>query len=303
MRVFLYVLILLFSVVTGSVAQQNPIYSQYMFNGLVINPAYAGSKQFTSSTLFFRRQWLGFKGAPLTASATIHGPIKDKRAGLGFIVNSDHVGVVNQTDLYGCYSYKIPIKEGNLAFGISGGISFYKSDLSELTVWDANDPVYNVSVFTNQLPNFGAGVYYSTEKWYAGFSVPQMFSYKNTLDNQSILQPAPHYYLTAGYVFDVSEDVKLKPSFLVRYVDGIKPLFDINMNVLLNNIVWIGASYRYNDSMIAIFEYQLNRKLRFGYAFDYPLSEFSAVSYGSHEIMLGFDFGYQVMKMKNPRYF
>lgn len=274
-----------------------------MFNGLVINPAYAGSKPFTSSTLFMRKQWVGFDGSPFTASATIHGSIKNKKTGLGLIVNSDRIGVVSKTDIIGCYSYKIPIKNGNLALGLSGGISFYKSNLSDLTVWDANDPVYDVSVFTNQLPNFGSGIYYSTEKWYAGFSVPQMFGYKSLIDNASALRPEPHYYLTGGYVIDISEDVKLKPSFMVRYVEAVDPLFDINLNVLLNNIIWVGASYRHNDAIVAIFEYQLNRKLRFGYAFDYPITEFNTVSYGSHEIMLGFDFGYEVLKVKNPRYF
>ncbi|HQU99661.1 MAG: type IX secretion system membrane protein PorP/SprF [Bacteroidia bacterium] len=306
MKQFIFLLIL-FLACTQIQAQQAPVYSQYMFNPLIINPAYAGSKPYMSATLLTRKQWLNFKGSPFTSSATIHTPLKNKRMGLGLSVSNDQVGITNQTDLYGSYAYKLPIKEGNLSFGISGGVSFYKSNLSNLTVWDANDVVYEVNVLTNQLPNFGAGLFYSTDKWYAGFSVPQLLSYswRNGIHDgtNAVHRPVQHYFLTGGYAFEKSEDLVLKPSVLFRYVQNAELQFDLNLNVLINKIIWVGASYRYKDAMVAIFEYQLSRKLRLGYAYDYPLSKINSISVGSHEIMVGFDFGYDIMKVRNPRYF
>lgn len=306
MKRYLFIVIGLIACMHGQ-AQQTPIYSQYMFNPLIINPAYAGSKPFMSGTLLARKQWLNFKGAPFTSSATLHGPLKSKRMGLGLSVSNDQIGVTNQTDLYGSYAYKLPIKEGVLSLGLSGGVSFYKSNLNELTVWDANDVVYEVNILTNQLPNFGAGVFYSTEKWYAGFSVPKLLSYNwqngRHNDRDAVHRPVNHYFLTGGYAFEKSEDLVLKPSVLVRYVKNTQLQFDINMNVLINKIIWVGASYRYKDALVGIFEYQLSRQLRLGYAYDYPITKVSSVSIGSHEIMVGFDFGYEVMKVRNPRYF
>lgn len=288
-------------------AQQNPLYSQYMFNKLVINPAYAGTQSYISSTTFLRKQWVGFTGAPLTVSATIHGPLKDKRTGLGLIVNNDHIGITNQTDLYGVYSYHLPLKNGTLSMGLSGGISFFRSNLSDLTVWDANDQVYELNSLSNQLPNFGTGIYYYADKWYAGLSVPQLLSYDPekgvNAKKSSMHHPEPHYYFTSGIVLGNSEDIKVKPSCMIKYVQGASIQFDLNVNVLFSEIVWVGVSYRYQDAVSLIFEYQLNRKLRLGYAYDYPISNLSTVTTGSHEIMLGYDFGYDIMKMKNPRYF
>lgn len=307
MRKHLFKILLLILCSKYATAQQNPLYSQYMFNQLVINPAYSGTKQYASSTLFTRKQWVGFSGSPLTVSASLHGPLKDKRTGLGFIINNDHIGVTNQTDIYGTYAYHVPFAEGNLSMGISGGISFYRSDLSSLNVWDANDNVYQVSILTNQLPNFGTGLYYSNEKWYVGLSVPQLLSYDPNqgvnAKKSSMHHPIPHYYFTTGYVFTLTDEVALKPSCLVKYVKTGNLQFDINMNVLFNQIVWVGASYRYKDAVVAIFEYQINRKLRLGYSYDYPITSINTVTTGSHEIMLGYDFGYNIMKIKNPRYF
>lgn len=288
-------------------AQQNPLYTQYMFNGLVINPAYAGTKSYMSSTMFIRKQWLGFNGAPLTTSATLHGPLNNKRIGIGLLINNDHIGITNQTDFYGFYSYHIPVKEGVLSMGLSGGISFYRSNLSELTVWDADDKVYEVNVLTNHLPNFGTGLYYYTSSWYAGLSVPQLLSYDPnsslTGSKPSMHHPVPHYYATGGIVLGKNDDIKFKPSFLVKYVKGAPVQFDLNLNILFNEIVWVGGSYRNGDAVSIIFEYELSRKLRLGYAYDYPISKLSTVTTGSHEIMMGYDFGYDIMKIKNPRYF
>ena len=302
-----FLLLILMASSQLAVSQQNPLYTQYMFNKLVVNPAYAGTQPYMSSTLFTRKQWVGFNGAPLTVSASLHGPLKNKRAGLGLIINNDHIGVTNQTDLYGSYSYQLPLPSGTLSMGLSGGISFFKSNLSDLKVWDPNDQVYQVNSLTDQLPNFGAGLYYYSTKLYLGLSVPQLLSYDADkglgAKRSSMHHPVPHYYFIAGGIIGNSEDIKFKPSCMVKYVQGAPVQFDVNMNVLFNEIVWVGASYRYKDAVSLIFEYQLSRKLKLGYAYDYPVSNLSTVTTGTHEIMMGFDFGYDILKMKNPRYF
>ncbi len=288
-------------------SQQMPAISQYMFNGLVLNPAYAGSKPFTSATLMVRKQWAGFKGSPTTQTASIHGALENKKVGLGLFISNDHAGVTNRNDMYGSYSYHIATGNGQLALGLQGGFSYLKSLVSDLEVNDPNDPVYAVNTVSNVLPNFGAGAYYYSELFYAGFSVPSLLSYNPdqslSLDIEGSHRITRHYYLTSGYVFSLGEQVKLKPSILLKYVKNAPLQLDLNANLLLNNIVWIGASYRTGDAIALIGEYQLTKKLRIGYSFDYTLTKLRSYSAGSHEFMLGYDFGYQVPKLKTPRYF
>lgn len=299
--------LLLLFVCSFSSAQQMPAVSQYMFNGLLLNPAYAGSKPFTSATLMVRKQWAGFKGSPTTQTASIHGALENKKVGLGLYIANDHAGITNRNDLYGSYSYHIDAGEAKLALGLQVGFSYLKSLVSDLEVNDPNDPVYAVNTVSNVLPNFGCGAYYYTDLFYAGFSVPELLSYDPertlSLNIDGAHRVTRHYYLTAGYVFSLSEQVKLKPSVLVKYVKGAPVQFDVNANLLLNNIVWIGASYRSGDAVALIGEYQLSKKLRIGYSFDYTLTKLRSYSAGSHEFMLGYDFGYQVPKLKTPRYF
>lgn len=306
MRRLLPIIILLLTVRLG-MAQQSPVISQYMFNGLLINPAYTGSKPFTSATMMVRKQWAGFEGSPSTQTASIHGLLENKKVGLGMYASNDHAGITNRTDLFGMYAYHIELGESKLAFGLQGGFTYMKSTLSDLKVFQANDPVYELNTVSNVLPNFGFGAYYYGEKFYAGFSIPEMVSYDPdralSLKLNNVHRIVRHYFLTSGYVFIINEQVKIKPSVLVKYVYGAPLQYDINTNVLLNNIIWLGASYRSGDAVVVLAEYQLSNKLRIGYSFDLTLTELRNYSAGSHEIMLGYDFGYQVPKLKTPRYF
>jgi type IX secretion system PorP/SprF family membrane protein len=306
----IYILIFLFPALILSYAvnaQQESLLSQYMFNGLVLNPAYAGSKDYASITAMFRKQWTGFPGSPVTQSASIHGPLKSKKVGLGLMISNDHVGVTAQTDVYGSYAFHIPLPNAKLALGLQGGFSYVKSKLSDLTVWDSNDQVFELNTQTNLLPNFGAGVYYYREKFYAGISVPHLLNYdpERTLgiEINDAFRQTRHYYLTAGGVVNLSRDIKFKPSALLKYVQGAPFQYDLNANFLLNDILWVGATYRSNDAIVAMIEYQINKKLRLGYSYDITLTKLSNYESGTHEIMLGYDFGYNILKMKNPRYF
>jgi type IX secretion system PorP/SprF family membrane protein len=281
-----------------------------MFNGLLLNPAYAGSKDYFSGTLLHRSQWTGWEGAPSTQVFTFHARLKDKVSGLGLSVSNDHLGVTNRTDVEGYYAYHIPLTDkARLSFGLKGGLSNYTANFNKLIYWDTDDQVFAAGVQRNLLPNAGAGVYLYSERFYAGFSVPQLLSYDpgemfhigDKLD--AIPHIRRHYYLTAGYVIDLGNSVAMKPSFLVRYVAGAPVEADLNLNFLFNRVLWLGASYRTGDAVVGMIEFQATKRIRIGYAYDYTLTDISSYSHGSHEIMLGYDFGYQLLKMKTPRYF
>lgn len=308
MKKALFLILLIYLLVNPSLyAQQESLLSQYMFNGLVLNPAYAGSKDYASITAMFRKQWTGFQGAPVTESVSIHGPLKNKKVGLGLMIANDHIGVTNQTDVYGSYAYHIPLRKGKLALGLQFGLSYIKSNFSDLTVWEGNDQVFELNTQTNLLPNFGAGAYYYSDKFYAGISVPHLMNYDpdRTLgvEIKDAFRQTRHYFLASGFVLDAGKDLKIKPSVLLKYVFGAPVQYDINLNFLLNDILWVGATYRSKDAMVILIEYQVNRKLRFGYSYDLTLSRLKNYQSGSHEIMVGYDFGYNILKIKNPRYF
>ena len=288
--------------------QQGALMSHYMFNGLLLNPGYAGTKDYVSTSLLYRKQWAGLEGAPETQSASIHGPLKKKKSGLGFYVFKDKIGVTSQTEIFGSFSYHLPLPNAKLSFGMQFGINSFKSDIVNLKFWDPQDKVFNYNTYSNTLPNVGFGAYYYQTLFYAGFSIPGLISYnpneKFSVKKDTITYRYNRRYLfTSGYVIETEGAIKLKPSVLIKYERNSPLQIDINMNILINDIFWVGASYRNRDAIVAILEYQINRKLRLGYSYDYTISKLRTIESGSHEIMLGYDFGYDVLKMKTPRYF
>jgi type IX secretion system PorP/SprF family membrane protein len=289
-------------------AQQGPLLSHYMFNGLLLNPAYAGSKEYVSSTLLYRKQWAGIEGAPVTNSGSVHGLLKKKKLGLGAILQQDKIGVTKQTDMYAMLAYHLDLGMGKLSVGLQGGVSNFSSEVVKLTYWDPGDKVFEYNTFSSLLPNAGLGAYYYRELFYAGLSAPFLLSYDPN-DKGAIRPEIPvhqmvrRYYATVGGVIETESEIKFKPSMLLRYENGSKLQYDLNMNVLINDIFWIGASYRSDESIVALFEYQINRKFRVGYSYDYTLGMLGSYTSGSHELMIGYDFGFPVTKMKSPRYF
>lgn len=290
-----------------AMGQQDAMLSQYMFNGLFINPAYAGSHKYFSSSLLYRTQWVNFEGAPKTALFAIDGPVKSEKMGVGLIVSNDQIGVTKQNDVYLNYSYNITLGSGKLAFGLKGGMSQYSAALTTLTYWDKSDQIYANNVTNVVMPKFGAGVYYYTEKWYAGLSLPTMLAYdgkkKFNLDVNKSSELRRHFYLTGGYVYTINESWKLKPSFLVKYVPAAPPELDINFSAMFKDMIWLGVSYRSKDAIVAIIEYQANMRFRVGYAYDITTTNLNKYSNGSHEIMIGYDLGKEIAKVKTPRYF
>lgn len=289
-------------------AQQDPMISQYMFNGLFLNPAYAGSHKYVTSSLLHRTQWVNFSGAPKTLLLAVDGmlPSKAENMGLGLIVIHDQIGATQQTDIYANYSYMIKIKKGKLSFGLKAGVSNYVFKSDNVTVWDANDQVFAAKK-TAWLPKFGFGAYYFCNKWYAGISIPTLVAYDSNHDFSFDVNKSSfinrHYYLYGGYVFKLNEKFKLKPSTLIKYLPAAPVEADINLNLLYMDKFWIGASYRSMDAVVFMIEYQTNARFRVGYAFDLTTTKIRNYSAGTHEIMIGFDFGKNVIKEKTPRYF
>ena len=284
-------------------AQQQAMYTQYMFNGLALNPAYAGSHDALSLTALARTQWVGIEGAPNTQTFSAHSPIAD-RSSLGIFLIHDNVGVTDQYGLYGSYSYRIPIGEGSLSMGLQFGFNYYNINLNQVTT-KLLDPNFAMSDAGGLLPNVGAGLYYSSERFYIGASVPHMLT--NEFISSDIASANArqfrHYFLTAGYVFDLGPSLKLKPNFLVKAVPGAPIAYDVNANLLIKEVLWVGASYRVEDAVSFLVEMLLTPQLRLGYAYDYTTSELQDFNTGSHELMLNFRFAFDKSKVLSPRYF
>jgi len=289
--------------------QQDPMLTQYMFNGLYLNPAYAGSHKYWSSTVSYRTQWTGakFEGAPQTAIVAVDGPIPGKNMGVGFLVMHDQLGVTKSNSFMANYSYQIKLNPtSKLAFGINAGVSQFTANLNDVLIWDEQDQVYS-NTLTKILPRVGLGVYYYSEKHYVGFSVPTILSYEDgnkfsmDLSKASFLRR--HYLLTGGLIIKAGDMVKLKPSVLLKYVHNAPFQGDVNFSAVFKDQFWVGVTYRTGDAVAILLEYQSNKFFRIGYSYDISFSGLRGYQNGSHEIMIGVDFGKDLVKQKTPRYF
>jgi type IX secretion system PorP/SprF family membrane protein len=280
----------------ASYAQQRPIHSLYMFDPLLINPAYAGTHVQLSATAIYRNQWVNFDGAPKTMTASIHSGFRKARVGIGFLVASDKIGVHTDNSVYGIYSYKIPLSQrkggGVLSMGIQGGFNELESDYFKTNPRDGAE-IGAISKFNW---NFGAGVFYRGKNAYAGISVPYLINNKtiDVIDAEfdSLLSAAGkqqrYYYLMGGISKKLSDAVKWMPSVLVRIQENAPLSFDINSMFVLYDVVGLGASYRLNDAVIGLFELQINENFHVGYAYDITMSDIRLYSNGSHEIMINY---------------
>jgi type IX secretion system PorP/SprF family membrane protein len=292
-------------------AQQDIMISQYMFSGLFINPAYAGSHDFTEATALYRQQWTGMTGAPVSQIVSAEGHVKNTKIGWGGILTNDKIGVTYKTDLYGNYAYHLPAgKTGKLSMGVRAGFSYYRALLTQLTVWDENDQVFVNNVKSKVLPNAGAGLYYYTPNFFAGVAAPALLNYQpNTFVSMgTVIKESPNYvrhaYAYTGYVFEINEHLHLKPSALVKYVKNSPVQADLNLNLLINRAFWIGGSYRTGDGIVGIVEYQHDTRWRIGYAYDFSFTQLQKYSSGSHEIMFSYMFCKpETVKIRNPRFF
>lgn len=300
-RIFLTTFLLLALAVVPGFAQQEAMYTQYMFNGLAINPAYAGSHETLSMTALVREQWTGLEGAPQTQTFSIHSPFMTKRVSLGLFVLHDKIGLTEQTASFVSYAYRLPgkVKGSFFSFGLQAGFMNFNAKYSKGNI---NDPAFANDV-RELLPNIGVGVYYHTKKFYVGGSIPQLIesSMGNTSANSTIVR---HYYVTAGYVAKMSSTIKFKPNILIKAVSGAPVELDLNANFLFHEIVWAGLSWRSFDSMDAILQINVTKQLQVGYAYDFTTStEMRRVNTGSHEVMLNYRVPFGKTKITYPRYF
>lgn len=307
-----YLALALFLLISLKVsAQQDPHYSQYMYNMNVVNPAYAGSKESISGGLLYRQQWVGLDGAPTTGTFAIHSPV-GKNVGLGLSVVSDKIGPVDETNVYGDFSYTIHLgSESKLAFGLKTGATFQKvglyDEIGNGYTQQPNDNAFSENSSNIKL-NIGTGLFYYTSKFYAAFSVPNMLKSRHldiTRNGQELKfgSETEHYFLTSGYVFDVSANTKFKPSFMLKSAFSAPASLDCSANFLFFDKYEIGATYRLEDSFGAMVNFAVTPSIRVGYAYDHVTSQIKGTAPASHEFMLLFDLNLSKKVSVSPRFF
>ncbi|QWX84308.1 type IX secretion system membrane protein PorP/SprF [Cellulophaga sp. HaHaR_3_176] len=280
-------------------AQQLPQFTQYMYNTISVNPAYAGSREALNVTALHRNQWAGLEGNPQTTTLSIHSPIKNEKIGIGFSYIRDDLGDESSNYIYGDFSYTVLLtSEVKMSFGLKAGFTNY----------NLNDPdVFDMATSNTSLwnPNFGAGFFIGSNRWYGGISVPRIL---NTDLNEGEFTNLERnsYYAIGGLVFDVSENTKFKPTVITKFTNGAPVTYDLTASFLFHEKFWLGASYRFNDASNfgAMADYQISKDFRIGYAYDLPTSAVRAYTGGTHEIILIYEFKKPSKgPIKSPRYF
>lgn len=306
----------------GAKAQQDAQFSQYMFNGIYINPAYAGYREQLNLHAFYRSQWTGIDGAPKTVSAAVDAIANEGNVGLAFQLSNDRLGAQRNSSAYASYAYRLRLDEEGgkrLAFGVSVGVVQLGIDGSLLS---PNDPERDqpTGVQSTIVPDARAGIFYSTDRFYAGFSADNLISQYIDVNRYAFIpKPKPHYYLTAGMLLPINENFQLKPSFLLKDDRGGPTSLDLNAFLIMADRVWLGGSYRtgiklYNkpylqndltplNSVVAAVQVFPSKEFRIGYAYDISIGPLRGYSSGTHEISIGYFFGKKQIRMYGPRYF
>jgi len=281
-------------------AQQDEHFSQYRFNKVLFNPAFAGSKHFITSNIFYRYQWIDFEGPPVTQSMSIQGPMRNKKIGLGLHIINDQVGVLGKTSISSSYAYHIRTKVGSFGLGIQAGAIQARILGSKLRITDSNDPAIPLVNQTTWLPDAGVGFFYRIETFYIGASTLHLIEKDvnyTTAVQTSIGKLKKHFYLSSGYNVEFSPEVAMYISALAKYTEPAPIVFDINMSLLIHNTFWFGFAYRTKDAGVVNFGYHFNERFKFGYAFDFTISNLAAYNKGTHEVMLSYD----LVKIKFPK--
>ena len=287
-------------------AQQDPHYTQYMYNMSVMNPAYAGSKENLSMGLLYRKQWVEIEDAPTTTTFFGHAPV-GKNVGMGLSVISDKIGPVEENNIYADFSYTLNLGgEHKLAFGIKTGLTLHKVGLYDEvypTLPDEFDPAFSENT-SNSYFNIGSGLFYYTNKYYLGFSIPNLMKSKHLdFNGREFGSEVSHYFVTGGYVFDISQNVKFKPFFMMKSAFEAPTSWDVSANFLFNEKFEIGGTYRLEDSFGAMVNYAITPNIKLGYAYDHIVSDLNVTTPSSHEIILLFDLNFPKKVSSSPRFF
>ena len=310
-RTLIFILLFLFAFPLLAESQKLfPLYSQYMMNGLALNPAYAGSRDAFNITLSHRTQWIGMDGAPVSYTLSAHAPMKKEKVSLGLFFFSETIDIRNNLGIYGSYAYRLNLKKGKLSFGLKGGVDIQRADWSRIVTNPTHpgdefvpDPAFPLTNEQFIIPNVGFGVYYYTRKFYIGASIPSFLS-DTYRDGQIELYhdfKNYNYLFTTGFVTG-GDFFKIKPSVLLKYSQNTPLQADFNLSFIFRDFLWIGGGYRIQDAFVGLVKFEITDQLRLGYTYDYSLGELNKFSNGSHEIVLIYDFNYKV-KGANPRYF
>lgn len=272
-------------------AQQSIVYSQYIYNGLLINPAYAGTHVQLSATLNYRNQWVNFEGAPQTATLGIHTAVNKSKVGLGLLATTDNIGSYSNNSLYGSYAYRIRGRRGGVfSMGLQGGFQNFRADFSKLVLKNGQDPTF-AGTMSEIKPNFGGGVFYHNKKFFGGFSVPVILKHTKFFSGGlQQLALSRYYYLLLGTTIplDRLEKIKFSPSVLVRAQEGTPLNADINLNMIFHDLVSAGISYRTEESFTTLLNFKLSEKFNFGYSYDWITADIRKYANGTHEFMLNY---------------
>ncbi|MEQ9285953.1 MAG: type IX secretion system membrane protein PorP/SprF [Cyclobacteriaceae bacterium] len=300
-KIILFSMMLVALMTETVMGQQQVMFTQYMFNGLAINPAYAGHAGALSATALTRHQWVGVDGAPNTQTLSVHTPITKNKIAVGALIYRDQIGLTTETGLIGSYAYRINFGKGNLSMGMQFGFSDYRNNQANANQGSVLTPDDYANAQATK-PNIGAGFFYSTERFYLGVSSPFLLNNKiETADDP--VEQIRHLYAMSGFVVDLNRHLKLKPSVLLKAVQGAPLEMDFSAMLLIEDRVWVGLAYRSFDSIDFLLELQLSSKFRLGYAYDYSVTALNTVNSGSHELMLNYILSFSRSRVITPRYF
>lgn len=297
-------------------AQQDAQFSQYFFNPLYVNPAYAGSRDAWSGVFVYRSQWVDLAGQPTTQAFSLHGPFKNKPVGLGIQLYNDQAGPLHNIGLIGTYAYWIPIGNNKLSFGLQGSISQLRVDWSAIRIEDETDESFTNNTSSSITPDANFGMYFHNPRYYLGLSATHLienkFHFGQSMKGEEVIRNYRHYYILGGVVIPISEQVNFRPSFLAKYILNLPFQAEANASFIFLEKICVGVGYRTsqqyqgaqnNNQLIGILEYTINNKVRIGYSYDAVLNELSKINGGTHEIMIGYDFNLYKDKMLSPRFF
>ena len=304
-------LVLFLVLLTGMVsAQQDAQFTQYMYNTININPAYAGSREAMSIFALHRTQWVGLDGAPVTNTASVNTPINGSNIGLGFSVVNDRIGPSDENNISADFSYTINASERyKLSFGLKASANLLNIDFTKLNLYDKNDYSFDTNVDNKFSPNIGIGLYLHSDNTYVGLSAPNLLEtqhfdrYAGTGANSHVAKERIHYYFIAGHVFDLSAEVKLKPSILTKMVQGAPLQVDLSANFLINEKFTAGLAYRWDAAFSALAGFQVSDSWFIGYAYDMETTKLANYNSGSHEIFLRYELFNAYDKIISPRFF
>jgi len=291
-------------------AQQDPMYTHYMYNTLSVNPAYAGSRDALTVTGLHRSQWVSFSGAPMTQTITLHSPLRNEKIGLGLTLLNDKIGPTNNTSIFGDFAYRIKLNEkSKLAFGLSGGVNIFQARLSTLQLDQQSDPTFQNNISNKVIPNFGAGIYYSRERFYAGISAPGLLQNNYSLitvnGNDLIGKEQRHYFFIAGAMIKMGENLDFKPTTLIKVTNGAPAQADLTAAFVIKQKFLLGANFRTGDSFGALIGFDFTDLIHLGYSYDWSYGlKTGKYNSGSHEVILRCDFlRIGKKQIHSPRYF